>query len=485
MFRRFSRLNTLAIAVLLLAIPLTLSAEPLKQSLFEETTKAMAAAKDARADLLAPTSYGKALEHYNKAEKKFDKGESIEGIRDELRQATDYLKQAVEATKVAEVTLTATIEARDDAIETSASQYSAKTWAKAEKKFREASTELENGDVSDAREKGDEATARYREAELASIKSYFFQDTRHLLQQADDNDVKKYAPKCLTRSMTLLKEAEAALNQNRYDTDRPRTLAREALYEANHAIYVADLISNMDERKMTTEDLILASESPLRRIAASIDVPAQFDTGYENTTIAILGYMATEQMRNESLTQGISDGKQSMVLLEQHIAVLEDKLGGAKDEQNVLLGRIHAQEDVRKQFEQIEAMFDKSQARVLREGDTVIIRLTGMNFDVGQSTVRSEHFALASKVQDAIRVFPGADVRIEGHTDSFGTDEANLELSQERAEAVRLYLLANIGTPAPTITSFGYGETHPIANNDTKDGRAANRRIDVVILPQV
>ena len=211
MFRRFSILNTLAIAVLLLAIPLTLSAEPLKQSLFEEATKAMAAAKDARSDLLAPTSYGKALEHYNKAEKKFEKGESIEGIRNELRQATDYLKQAVEATKVAEVTLTATIEARDDAIETSASQYSAETWAKAEKKFREASTELENGDVSDAREKGDEATARYREAELASIKSYFFQDTRHLLQQADDNDVEKYAPKCLTRSMTLLKEAEAAL----------------------------------------------------------------------------------------------------------------------------------------------------------------------------------------------------------------------------------------------------------------------------------
>ena len=349
----------------------------------------------------------------------------------------------------------------------------------------EAATELETGDVSKARKKGDDAGTLYRDAELKAIKSHLFNDTRRLHQSADRNRVGKYAPKTLARSLTLLEQAETALEQNRYDTDRPRSLAMEAMYEAKHAIYIADLISNMGNRKVSTEDLVLASESPLARIAASIDMSAQFDKGYDKTTGMILEYIEAERTAVERLSQEISDRKQRIVDLQEHIASLERKLGGAKEEQSVLNERIRAQEDVRKKFGQIETMFDKSEARVLREGNTVIIRLIGMNFEVGQSTIQPEHFGLLSKAQKAIRVFPKSYVRVEGHTDSYGTDESNLKLSQDRAEAVRLYLLANIGAGAPKITSVGYGEIRPIANNETKEGRATNRRIDLVIVPQM
>ena len=485
MLRPIGMLCAFTVAIVILAMPLMSNGQKLKEPLFAEAEQTMAAAKNARADLLAPRSYGKALEHYLKAEKKFEKAESIEDIRSELQQAVEYLKKALESTKLAEVTLTATIQARGDAMEATAAQYSAKEWAEAERKFVEAATELETGDVNDARKKGDEAKTRYREAELNAIKSHLFTDTRQLHQMADKSKVKKYAPKTLARSLTLLEQAEAALNQDRYDTDRPRTLAREAMYEAKHAIYVSDLISNMDKQKVTTEDLILASESPLIRIAASIDVSAEFDNGYEKTTDLILEYIEAEQTKAERLSQEISDRKQRIVDLEQHIAALEAKLGGAKEEQSVLNERIRMQENVRKKFGQVETMFNKSEARVLREGNMVIIRLIGMNFEVGQSTIRPEHFGLLSKVQEAILVFPGSDVRVEGHTDSYGTDESNLKLSQDRAEAVRLYLKANIGGGAPKLTSVGYGETRPIANNETKDGRARNRRIDIVIFPQL
>lgn len=330
-----------------------------------------------------------------------------------------------------------------------------------------------------------EAESRYRDGELKAIKSHLFNETRQLHRVADEKKVEKYAPKTLARSIKLLEQAEKALNQDRYDTDRPRTLAREAMYEAKHAIYIADLISNMDDREVTTEDLILASESPLIRIASSIDISAGFDKGYEETTGMILEYISTEQTEAEKLGQEISDRKQRIVDLEQHIAVLEAKLGGAKEEQGLLNERIRAQEEVRKKFVQVETMFNKSEARVLRERNNVIIRLIGMNFEVGQSTIQPEHFGLLSKVQEAILVFPGSAVRVEGHTDSYGTDKMNLKLSEDRAEAVRLYLVANISTGAPTITSFGYGETRPLANNETKSGRTTNRRIDIVILPQM
>ncbi len=82
-------------------------------------------------------------------------------------------------------------------------------------------------------------------------------------------------------------------------------------------------------------------------------------------------------------------------------------------------------------------------------------------------------------------VFPESRVRVEGHTDSHGTDAANLKLSSERAQAVRQYLVANMGMDISRIEAVGYGESRPVATNETAEGRARNRRIDVVITPNL
>jgi outer membrane protein OmpA-like peptidoglycan-associated protein len=71
---------------------------------------------------------------------------------------------------------------------------------------------------------------------------------------------------------------------------------------------------------------------------------------------------------------------------------------------------------------------------------------------------------------------------IEGHTDSQGADNANINLSQERADSVREYLIANLGLSQGRVQSVGYGKVSPIASNETPAGRAQNRRIDVVIV---
>ena len=113
--RSYRLFFAIMVATVFVAMPLMLNGQQLKEQLFADAEQTMAAAKNARADLLAPKSYGKALEHYQKAEKLFNKEESIDDIRRELRQTVEYLKKALEATKLAEVTLTATIQARGDA----------------------------------------------------------------------------------------------------------------------------------------------------------------------------------------------------------------------------------------------------------------------------------------------------------------------------------------------------------------------------------
>ena len=72
------------------------------------------------------------------------------------------------------------------------------------------------------------------------------------------------------------------------------------------------------------------------------------------------------------------------------------------------------------------------------------------------------------------------DVRVEGHTDSRGSDAYNMTLSQSRAESVAAYLVSR-GVNSSSLIPVGMGETSPIANNDTAEGQAANRRVDFIV----
>ena len=82
---------------------------------------------------------------------------------------------------------------------------------------------------------------------------------------------------------------------------------------------------------------------------------------------------------------------------------------------------------------------------------------------------------------DMKTMFPGASLVVEGHTDANGSDSQNLILSQDRADAVKQYLVSNFGLDAEKVSSIGYGEARPVATNETASGRARNRRIDLVI----
>ena len=89
------------------------------------------------------------------------------------------------------------------------------------------------------------------------------------------------------------------------------------------------------------------------------------------------------------------------------------------------------------------------------------------------------------KIEKAIDVFPRSELIIEGHTDSYGGDQANQRLSQERAESVQQYMINAMRLPSYRLIATGYGETNPVANNETESGRARNRRIDIVIKPNL
>ena len=111
----------------------------------------------------------------------------------------------------------------------------------------------------------------------------------------------------------------------------------------------------------------------------------------------------------------------------------------------------------------------------------VVVTLGDVLFETGQTELRTEALDSLVEVVDLLQSEPEKNIRIEGHTDSSGPEETNLRISQARADSV-LEALVSLGVDAQRITSVGMGEDFPIATNDTEEGKAQNRRVDVILL---
>ncbi len=445
----------------------------IRQELFAQADQALAAANEAQANVLAPVSYGDAAERYRRAEQNLERGRSLQDIREDLAKATGLFRQSIERAAVARVSLTDSVQARDDALASEAPKYSVELWRDAEETFAEAARRLELGNLNRARRLADDAEEEYRAAELDAIETNYFAATRELIEQAKRQRVERYAPKTLARAEGLLSQAESRLRENRYDTDQPRSLAREARDEAAHSIYLASRVKALSDRDMSAEDLLLEAEQPVRRIAGDLDLVAKFDEGFDGPTAAIVEQI--DQLQADSQT--LAEREEQVAFLREELSVLEAQLGEESE-------RRQLQEQIQQRFEQLASVFTREEALVLRQGDEVIVRLA-LNFDSGSAVIKPDYYGLLRRIQSAIDLFPDSRVEVQGHTDSFGDDAFNLKLSQDRSEAVRQYLLANMELGKTEIESVGLGETVPLANNETPEGRARNRRIDLLIQPNM
>ena len=377
------------------------------------------------------------------------------------------------------------MKSRQDAANARAPEVEPELWQQAQRKFADAIRLLERGDLKGAKRREIEATSLYRDVELIAIKAEYLDDTRRLLADADRARVERYAPITLGKAKRLLAEAERELNENRYDTDRPRSLALEANYEAKHAIYLSEIVRKVRDRDLTAEQLVLQWEAAMRDIAGAADLVPDMQDGPDQLTAELVAYIDDLRRQNQALGQEKAENEIRLADMEEELRVLDERLGGATAERAALVQRLEAQARVKEQFEQVEKMFTSDEARVFREGNNIILRMVGLTFDSGASQIKPESFDLLAKVERAIDVFPRSELIIEGHTDSHGGDEFNQQLSQERAESVQQYMINAMRIPTYRLIATGYGETRPVASNETESGRARNRRIDIVIRPNL
>jgi len=121
-------------------------------------------------------------------------------------------------------------------------------------------------------------------------------------------------------------------------------------------------------------------------------------------------------------------------------------------------------------------------AEVIREGEGIIVKFdSGILFDFDKFGLKEEAKTNIKSLASSLNQYPGTDIKVIGHTDSRGTEQYNMNLSEKRAAAVKAYAVSQ-GVPAARLITIGKGFAEPIGDNATDAGRAENRRVEIVIV---
>ena len=121
-------------------------------------------------------------------------------------------------------------------------------------------------------------------------------------------------------------------------------------------------------------------------------------------------------------------------------------------------------------------------AEVIREGEGIIVKFdSGILFDFDKFALKDVAKTNIQSLATSLNQYPGTDIKVIGHTDSRGTEQYNMGLSEKRAAAVKAYAVSQ-GVPASRLITVGKGFAEPIGDNATEAGRAENRRVEIVIV---
>ena len=427
-------------------------------------------------NVLAPTSFAKAEAYLNDAKKALKSGDKLSEILEPIASGRAQLKNAEEMAQVARTTLPNAIKARELARAAGATTLG-EDYVRAEEQFLKLTKAIENNDLKYAQNNGEKVAAAFDQLEVRAIKEQTLGEARKLIKQAEEEGARKLTPKTLEVAQKKLNDADAFISEHRYEKEEIQQKSAEALFQAQRLVQLTRQSKQIGE--MQREQLTLWVEGILSQTTNKLSAPdmrnKSFDTQREN----ILGSIKSLQEDRQFLATQEKAHLEEIKSLKQQVAMLEGK---TKEEQ-ASIGRLEKEKQFNELFNEVKGYFSTGEAEVYKQGNRLIIRLRAIQFPVGQSIIMPDNYGLLSKVQRAIRTFGEPDVVIEGHTDSTGSDEVNEHLSQQRAESVRDYLVANKTLPEEKIVAIGYGSKRPLASNETAEGRAINRRIDVVISP--
>lgn len=459
-------------------------------------TSAVFDGRQQQLNVLSPDWYAKAGASLEKARRGMSLGESAAKVVENIAYGQAYLDKAKGYARVAKTVIGPAIDARNAANKVNAMLY-AKDYQKVENEFLSLARSIEGGNVARAKKNSTQVAQNYSDLELRAIKDDVLGEVRSRLAKAEANQALKLAPVVLEDAKKKLAEADQYITAQRYERAQMQRRAAVAMFETKRLEQVMIQIAKINT--MTSESTILWVEDLLQQTTVKLKAPDMRDQEWAVQMQNIHASIAAFQKDNlflqgkvkddrASLEAKLKEKKRKISAQKKRIATLEGESIEAQKARELLEAkeretnaRLEAEHRFQLQFVQVQNSFSKDQAEVYKQGHDLVIRLKAIRFPVGQAFITPDNYELLATVRTAVHTFGEPDVEIEGHTDSTGSAAANEQLSQQRANAVREYFVANDAIKPEKVMAIGYGAERPLSKNDTAAGRAINRRIDVII----
>ncbi len=491
-----------AVAAIFISIAGCASKTTLKEGEIDERypdisrlNQALEAADQQEVDLLSQKRYSAAQTALAKAKELAKKGD--EKANRQIAIAESSLQQAETNAQQGREELGGVMRQRERALAAGARGKYAGEFAEADKTLIELGNLIAKGDVAEVREARQELEQRYAKLEVNSLKQATVQDVEALMKQARRQDADDYAPVTFKQAEVELALAKRVLESDVTATETAAMHAASADKLVRRAIHMTAMIKEFEQSDMSNEQRMLWYQDQLSAVVSPLNLSPDF--GQPNKQLVdylarAIAELKNEAAENEKLLAQLKETQQQQATAaeqahEQAILALrqnyEQQLAQLQQDYAALQAAsqatIASNEQLEAKFRSIQDMFAADEAEVYRQGDDVLIRSYGFNFPSGASEIRSENFPLLKKIISAIELFPQSKVAVAGHTDNRGSDELNLSLSNDRAETVARFLVDVGNIAAERVSSNGYGKARPLASNETEAGRAANRRVEVLI----
>jgi outer membrane protein OmpA-like peptidoglycan-associated protein len=313
-------------------------------------------------------------------------------------------------------------------------------------------------------------------------------EARNALQISRWAGADKYAGETFRKAENLLQQAE---DYHRRKQEKPTSMiAREAVQTAEDARLIA--LRRIEEERLENERRAAAEKQEQERLRAE-EARRQRELAEQQARLEADRRAAAEQARAAAEAERLAaerakaeadqarlmaeKAKQEALAQQQALAEQAAQARRAADEAE----RARASAEAEKQALRDQLRQQLNMVLETRESARgLIVNMSDVLFDFGKYTLRPGAREKLARVSGIILAHPGLKIEVEGHTDSVGSEEFNQKLSEQRAGAVRDYLVSS-GVSADNVTSRGFGKLQPVASNDTAEGRQRNRRVELVV----
>lgn len=297
----------------------------------------------------------------------------------------------------------------------------------------------------------------------------------------------KYAPESYQKAEAQIKQADVYRGRRGNNTQPIQMVSREATQFAEDARVVS--LKRIEEERLANERAAAAKREADAKAARAAAEQRQREEEAARKQAEVDRLLA-EKQKAEAERQRMAAELESARSAAAKAEADRARADAQAREQQASEAARRAEEAARQALEEKQALRASLLARfnqILTTRDTdrgLVVTMADVLFDVGKFDLRAEARERLARFSGVVLAYPTLRITVEGHTDSTGSDELNQRLSEQRADAVRNYLISQ-GLPRDMISSQGFGKNMPIADNATAAGRQQNRRVELIVSGEV